>query len=45
MRWCVEVSHITDRLAGIDLEDPGFWQKGYDFLGELIGELKGLVEE
>ena len=30
-------------LAGIDLEDPGFWQKGYDFLGELIGELKGLV--
>jgi len=31
------------KLAGIDLEDPGFWQKGYDFLGELIGELKGLV--
>ena len=32
------------KLAGIDLEDPGFWQKGYDFLGELIEELQGLVE-
>ncbi len=30
-------------LAGIDLEDPGFWQKGYDYLGELIGELRELV--
>ncbi len=30
-------------LAGIDLEDPGFWQKGYDFLGELIEELRGLI--
>lgn len=33
------------KLAGIDLEDPGFWQKGYDFLGELIEELKRLVAE
>jgi oligoendopeptidase F len=32
------------KLAGIDLEDPGFCQKGYDFLRELIEELKGLVE-
>jgi len=31
------------KLAGIDLEAPDFWQKGYDFLGELIAELKGLV--
>ncbi len=29
---------------GIDLADPGFWQKGYDQVGELLGELKGLVE-
>jgi len=31
------------RLAGIDLEAPDFWQKGYDFLGKLIGELRELV--
>ena len=31
------------RLAGIDLEDPGFWQKGYDFLGELVAELTELI--
>ncbi|MCM2359402.1 MAG: M3 family oligoendopeptidase [Geobacteraceae bacterium] len=35
----------TVRPGGIDLGDPGFWQRGYDFLGELIGELKGLVGE
>ena len=33
----------TVRPAGIDLLDPGFWQKGYDFLRELIEELQGLV--
>jgi oligoendopeptidase F len=33
----------TVRPAGIDLGDPGFWQRGYDVLGELIGELKVLV--
>lgn len=33
----------TVRPAGIDLADPHFWQKGYDFLAELIEELKGLV--
>lgn len=33
----------TVRTAGIDLADPGFWQKGYDFLRELIEELEGLV--
>jgi oligoendopeptidase F len=33
----------TVRPAGIDLADPDFWQKGYDFLRELIDELKGLV--
>ena len=35
----------TVRPAGIDLGDPGFWQRGYDVLAELIGELKGLVGE
>jgi len=35
----------TVKPAGIDLADPHFWQKGYDFLAELIEELKGLVAE
>jgi len=35
----------TVRPAGIDLADPHFWQKGYDFLAELIEELKGLLEQ
>ncbi|MBK5277042.1 MAG: M3 family oligoendopeptidase [Desulfuromonadales bacterium] len=30
----------TARLAGIDITESGFWQKGYDFLGGLIEELK-----
>jgi len=30
----------TAKLAGIDIESAGFWQKGYDFLGGLIAELK-----
>ena len=29
-------------LVGIDIEDSGFWQKGYDFLAGLIDELKQL---
>jgi len=29
---------------GIDLADPEFWQKGYDFVGSLLAELKELVE-
>lgn len=33
----------TVRQAGIDFGDPGFWQKGYDFLAGLIEELKKLV--
>jgi oligoendopeptidase F len=33
----------TVRQAGIDFGDPGFWQQGYDFLGGLIEDLKGLV--
>jgi oligoendopeptidase F len=28
---------------GIDLTDPEFWQKGYDFVGCLLAELKDLV--
>lgn len=35
----------TARLAGIDINAGDFWQKGYDFLGELIAELKALVSE
>ncbi len=34
----------TVRPAGIELTDPDFWQKAYDFLGELIRELRSLVE-
>lgn len=33
----------TARLAGIDITAGDFWQKGYDFLGGLIEELKTLV--
>ena len=33
----------TAKLAGIDITESGFWQKGYDFLGGLIEELKGIV--
>jgi oligoendopeptidase F len=33
----------TARLAGIDITDSGFWQKGYDVLADLVNELKGLV--
>jgi oligoendopeptidase F len=29
---------------GIDLADPDFWQKGYDFVGGLLRELRELVE-
>jgi oligoendopeptidase F len=36
----------TELLAplGIDLADPDFWQKGYDFVGGLLQELRELVE-
>lgn len=33
----------TAKLAGIDIESSGFWQKGYDFLSALIAELRTLV--
>jgi oligoendopeptidase F len=33
----------TVALAGIDLYAPDFWQKGYDYLKELIDELEGLL--
>ena len=33
----------TARLAGIDITEGGFWQKGYDLLRGLIEELKGIV--
>lgn len=33
------------RPLGIDLSDPGFWQKGYDFVRGLLEELKRLVAE
>jgi oligoendopeptidase F len=33
----------TARLAGIDISDSGFWQKGYDVLADLIEELKRIA--
>ncbi len=33
----------TAHLAGIDISASDFWQKGYDFLGGLIEELKSIV--
>lgn len=30
---------------GIDLADPDFWQKGYDFVGGLLRELRELVAQ
>jgi len=33
----------TAQLAGIDITEADFWQKGYDFLGGLIKELKGII--
>ncbi len=33
----------TAALAGIDIDEEGFWQQGYDILAELIKELKSLV--
>ena len=33
----------TARLAGIDITAGDFWQKGYDFLGGLIEELKATL--
>ena len=33
----------TARLAGININEGDFWQKGYDFLGGLIAELKEIA--
>ncbi|MBI5483545.1 MAG: M3 family oligoendopeptidase [Deltaproteobacteria bacterium] len=33
----------TARLAGININESDFWQKGYDFLGGLIAELKQIA--
>jgi oligoendopeptidase F len=33
----------TASLAGIDITEGGFWQKGYDFLAGLIKELKEIA--
>ena len=30
---------------GIDLNDPGFWQEGYDLVRELLAELRALIEK
>jgi len=30
---------------GIDVNDPGFWQKGYDLVRDLILELKKTLGE
>jgi oligoendopeptidase F len=34
----------TARLAGIDITESGFWQKGYDFLEDLIEELASTMK-
>lgn len=33
------------RPFGIDLNDPGFWQEGYDLVRELLVELRVLIEK
>jgi len=33
----------TVRSAGIDFSDPGFWQEGYDYLEDLLNELRKLA--
>lgn len=33
------------RPCGVDLNDPAFWQGGYDLVRELLEELRGLVDE
>lgn len=33
----------TAYLAGVDITAGDFWQKGYDFLGSLINELKEII--
>jgi oligoendopeptidase F len=35
----------TVRMSGIDLTAPDFWQNGYDFLAELLAELKTLLDK
>ena len=35
----------TAALADIDIEDSGFWQKGYDLLGKLLDDLKAAIGE
>ena len=35
----------TAHIAGIDINDLGFWQKGYDLLGDLLADLGKLLEE
>jgi hypothetical protein len=29
---------------GIDINDPGFWQKGYDLAGALVQELQKTLQ-
>lgn len=33
------------RPFGIDLNDPNFWQEGYDLVRELLAELQGLIAQ
>lgn len=32
--------HLLSDIMGIDVNDPGFWQKGYDLVRTLLSELK-----
>jgi len=38
----VDPAELVQRV-GLDLNDPGFWQGGYDFMSGLIDELESLV--
>ena len=40
----VAPAELVSKL-GLDLNDPKFWQGGYDFMAGLISELEGLIEE
>ena len=40
----VAPAELVSRI-GLDLNDPGFWQGGYDFMAGLLDELEGLVAE
>jgi oligoendopeptidase F len=40
----VAPAELVSKL-GLDLNDPGFWQGGYDFMAGLVSELESLVDD